>query len=197
MICKRDKSVSAIRYRIGFNKDKNVYTDFKPIYWVKKENSSGFVELYNGNRIECDLICYAESNSVSRLIDYDTAVYINEMPTDLVSDGDYSITYIGEANRGIIPFYLKKKPIQKASLFFAYNDEVVRFQCNFDKKQLIAYIPKNKLVPFEYGDYLWINNPTDINDTNGRIIYETSYNMGYDNSSCKFIKMVFKNDNNI
>lgn len=194
MICKKDKTVSAIAYRIGFNNNGNIYSDIKPVYWVKKENSVGFVELTNGNRIECDLICYAEANKTIKRIDYDTAVYINEMPSELVKDGDYCITHIGEPHIGVIPFYLKRKPIQKASLFFIYNDEVVRFQCNFDKKELVGYIPKNKFIPFELGDTLWTCSPSQATDKKGRIVFETALNIGYDSLSQKFIKLVFKDD---
>lgn len=195
MACSRDKTTSAVAYLIGSVQGGNIYSELKPVYWIKEENRVGFVELNNGNRIECDLICYADATKSVKSIDYTTAVFINEMPTSLIKDGDYTIQHISDVNRGKITFYLKRKAVQYDSLFFNYNGQVVKFQCNFDKNNLVAYVPKNKILPFNEEDVVWSRKPTSVNDSKNRIKLISESIVGYDTLSAKFKKVVFENDN--
>lgn len=159
-----------IKYVVGNTIDttpKPIYSDIVTIKGLIVDNTQNEI-VYNayGNVIEYDKKIIINTKIYDNMINYDTAMYIYQVPTNLYPNGDCDIKYIGKPKLNTFTIYVKQKSgIDIPKIYFERDNQICQIQFNFDKSILIGYIPNNQYIPFDENTKIWDRKPTDINST--------------------------------
>lgn len=200
MIPKKDSKPFLIKFAIGVDdsndKKKTIYEDnWTTIYGLISEPTGENVKYVYGREYQFDKTIIVNASPITRKIKNNTEFLIDNMPTEIFSDGDYNISKIfPEYNGEIIIGLTKKESINIPKLYFVYNNQIIFYQLNFDKLSLNAFIKSNENIPFNINDYVWTKKPTSKDDTNNRLIFKQSNKTGFDSRNKNFIELVFVKD---
>jgi hypothetical protein len=195
MISKRDSRPFLVKFPIGTFKD---YKETNTVYGDEWQTLYGLIsdprgrmrmEVY-GNELNFDKVLILNATDTSRMIDYDTILMIDNMPTGNFPKGDYYVSYIyPEYNREIVIGLNKVESVDMPKLYFASGDNILYFQSNFDKKSLVAYTKSNQSIPVNSGDYVWTREPADKNVTKHRYLIGAVTKVGMDEFYTPFTRL--------
>ena len=196
MISKRDSKPFLIKFPIGTAKtnkaDMQYGDDWQTVYGLISDPSGRVNPEVYGNNLSFDKVVILNANSTSRMIDYDTLIMLDDMPTDNYKKGDYYVSYIyPEYNREIVIGLNKVEAINMPKLYFEHNGQILYFQSNFDKTTLRSYVKRNQYIPFEVGSYVWTREPADTTSTKNRLRLASITTTGMDNSYKPFSMLEF------
>ena len=196
MIPKRDSKPILIKFPIGTSDDEareKVYRDDWNIIYglIRDPSGSNQTEIY-GQEPRFDRVITVNAGSLTRMIDYDTVILIDEMPTDILAKGDYAISYIFPEYNGEIVIGLdRKEAIKFPRLYFYNNGKLLYTQMNFDKETLQAFIPKRQVIPFELNTYVWTREPESEEDTEFRLSVSQINDVGFNDFYKPFKSILF------
>ena len=196
MVSKKDSKPILIKFPIGTSDDEareKIYqSDWNLIYGlIRDPNGSNQKELY-GEEPNFDRVITVNAGSITRAIDYDTVILIDEMPTEITAKGDYSVSYIfPEYNGEIVIGLNRKEAIKFPRLYFYNNGKLLYAQMNYDKDTLQAFIPKRQVVPFELNNYVWTREPSSEDDTSYRLSVSQINNVGFNDYYKPFKSILF------
>lgn len=185
MISKRDSKPFKIKFPIGITKtnkvDMQYQTEWKTVYGLVGEPNGSIYSRIYGNEFNYDKVIIVNAGVLTRSISYDTAVLIDNMPSNVFENGDYKIKYIKPEYNGEIVIGLNKiEPINIPKLYFMVGENVLYYQLNFDSSTLKAYIPKTSNIKFNIGDYVWTRepNPTNLQKNRLRLLNASKAGLG-------------------
>lgn len=168
---------------------KPIYSDLFTVYGKVIDKGGIIVEETTGLNFEYDRAVIFNVNNLTKNINAQTAIYIDEIPTSVFENGDYTIERISPITLNTFTIYLNKKiGITLPKIYFEKNRQIVQIQFNYDKDKNIGYMPYNKQVPFNETTNIWNRKVNDINSLDGKIKL-VSVNPVYKN---KHIKLVFE-----
>lgn len=195
MISKRDSRPFLIKFPIGTIKDykgtDTVYSDeWQTLYGLISDPRGVLRREIYGDELNFDKVLILNATENSRMIDYDTILMIDEMPTNIFPKGDYYISYIyPEYNREIVIGLNKTNSVDMPKLYFSRGNDILFFQTNFDKTNNVAYLKKNQTLPVAAGDYVWTREPADKNVTKHRYTVGSITKVGMDEYYKPFTRM--------
>lgn len=195
MISKKDSKPFLIKLAIGSIDSEMLYDDeWQAVYGIISDPTGSLQLREYGNELTFDKVIVLNANSTSRMIDYDTMIMLDDMPTSNYKNGDYIIKYIyPEYNNEIVIGLNKVTAVNMPKLYFEHNGKILFTQLNFDKDTLIGYTKKNLKLPIETGDYVWTREPADSTSTSNRLILNSIDTVGYDDRYKPFSALEFIN----
>lgn len=199
MISKKDAKPFLIKTAIGTaktTKAEMLYDDEWQVVYGLVGDPVGYLQYREyGNELVFDKVLVLNANSTSRMIDYDTKIMIDDMPTKNYRNGDYTIKYIyPERNNEIVIGLTKVKAVNMPKLYFERNGQILFMQVNFDNEALSAYAKRNTKLPIEAGDYVWTREPADATSTKNRLRLNSISSVGFDEHYKPFSILEFVNE---
>ena len=196
MISKRDSKPFKIKFAVGVEKtnkvDMQYENDWHTCYGLIRSIVSGPSVNYYGYDAMYDKIITLNAGGVTRKINYNTLFIVDNIPTSVYENGDYSVRQIHpEYNGEIVIGLVKNTSIDIPKLYFEQNGMILYCQLNFDKHSLKAYVSKNENVPFSVGDYVWTREPVDANEKKNRLKLESITKTGLDSQFKSFYELKF------
>lgn len=147
-----------------------IYDEPITIYGKIIDKGGIIVEEPTGINFEYDRAIIFNVNEKTKYINAQTAIYVDEIPTIVYPNGDYSIERITPIALNTFTVYLnKRKGITIPKLYFENDNKIVEMQLNYDKDKNIAYISKNKKIPFNNETNIWNRKVNDISSNIGKI----------------------------
>ena len=165
------------------------------IKFANRETSLANYYLYNESYInsikeEIKKLDPDKPSDVTKYINAQTAIYIDEMPTSIFDSGDYIIERISPVQLNTFTVYLNKRQgIKLPKIYFENNGNIIETQFNYDKSTNIGYFPYNKQIPFDTSTKIWNRKVADVNSLSGKIRLVSMERIG------KHTKLVFVNAN--
>lgn len=195
MISKRDSKPFQVKFSVGVEKTNKInvqyYEEWHTCWGIVRDTASK-TNHYYGYEAIYDKIITVNAGSITRLIDYDTLFCVDNIPTSVYKDGDYSAEQIYPEYNGEIVIGLKKKDaINIPKLYFEHNGKILYYQLNFDNKTKKAYIPIKSILPFKEGDYVWTREPADSSITSNRLLFQNKSKTGVDSQFKNFYELTF------
>ena len=196
MISKRDSKPFLIKFPIGVEKTNKVDMQYQDnwncIYGLVRDTISGLKTNYYGYDVAYDKVITVNAGSKTNLIDYDTLFLIDNLPTSVYENGDYSVTQIYPPYNGEIVIGLsKKEAVNIPKLYFEHKGKILYYQLNFDKNTNKAYVPIKSILPFKEGEYVWTREPADSSVTSNRLLFKNKSKTGADSQFKNFYELIF------
>lgn len=196
MISKIDSKPFKVKFPIGISKTNKIdmkYQDqWQTVYGLIGEPNGVYAKYVYGIDVPFDRVIIINASSVTRAINNNTLFLIDNMPTSVYENGDYSVTRImPERNGEIVIALSKKESIDIPKLYFVNGGEVLYYQLNFDKKTLKGYVSVNDYIPFNIGDYVWTREPADTLSTKHRIKLSSKIKVGLSGGFKPFVELSF------
>lgn len=200
MISKRDSKPILVKFPIGVlksNKTDTIYEDnWNTIYGLVSDPSGSLMSFMYGNDLQFDKMITVNSGSLSKRIDYNTIIMIDNMPTQNYPLGDYKVKRIFPEYNGEIRIGLSKvEAVNMPKLYFFIGEQVLFTQLNFDNISNCAYISSKQAIPFELNSYVYTREPSSETTTTGRLKFTGYSKTGLDNGYKAFFKLTFEEDN--
>lgn len=198
MVSKKDSKPFLVKFPVGASKttkvDMEYEEDWNVAYGVISDPSGVRKNSVYGMDLGVfDKVIIANAGSITRLINYDTLILIDNMPTDVYSGGDYSIQRIFEVNGEIVIGLTAKEAVNIPKLYYERNGKILYYQLNYDKSKLIAYSNKNQLIPFALNSYVWTREPADLGSTKNRVrVVSMDTKVGFDERYVPFTEIRFE-----
>lgn len=193
MLRKIDLQPILIKNPIGSTTEstpKPVYGDLLTVYGKIIDKGGIIVDEPTGLNFEYDRAVIFNINNVTKYINAQTAIYIDEMPTKIFESGDYIIERISPVQLNTFTVYLNKRQgIKLPKIYFENNGNIIETQFNYDKSTNIGYFPYNKQIPFDTSTKIWNRKVADVNSLSGKIRLVSMERTG------KHTKLVFVNAN--
>lgn len=191
MISKRDSKPILVKFAIGTSEEdsrEKIYQDnWDLVYGLIRDPSGSLATNEYGQEEDFDRVITLNAGVKTRLIDYDTAILIDEMPSNLFAKGDYSVKYIyPEYNNEIVIGLSRKEAVKFPRLYFYNNGKLLYTQMNFDKNTNKAYVNKRQVIPFVAGSYVWTREPSSDEDTAYRLYVSSIVKSGLDSQVKSF-----------
>lgn len=169
---------------------KPVYGDLLTVYGKVIDKGGVIVDEPTGLNFEYDRAVIFNINDVTKYINAQTAIYVDEMPTSIFDSGDYIIERISPVQLNTFTVYLNKRQgIKLPKIYFENNGNIIETQFNYDKSTNIGYFPHNKQIPFDTSTKIWNRKVADVNSLSGKIRLVSMEKIG------KHTKLVFVNAN--
>lgn len=173
MLRKIDLQPIYIKNIVGSTTDttpKPIYGDYVTVYGKVIDKGGVIVDEPTGLNFEYDRAVIFNFSNNTKFINAQTAIYIDEMPTSVFENGDYTIERISPIQLNTFTIYLNKKVgIKLPKLYFEKNGQIVETQMNYDKDTNIAYLPYNKEIPFDKTTNIWNRKIADVSSKVGKI----------------------------
>lgn len=196
MIPKKDSKPFKIKFPIGVEKTNKIDTIYQDewltCYGLCRDTIAGLNVNYYGHEPLYDKVLTVNAGSNTRSINYETLFIVDNIPTSVYENGDYSVKQIyPEYNGEIVIGLEKKKDINIPKLYFKRGDKTLYYQLNFDKKTLKAYIPVKEIIPFNEGDYVWTREPVETSLDKNRLRFDSKTKTGMDTNHKNFYELIF------
>lgn len=154
-------------------------SDWTLIYYIRDSLSGSFRKEKYGIEGDFDLIVVCENNPITKQISNNTIFLINEYPTELNKEGNYTVKKVITHDDGeIVVGLTKKKGINHKSIYYNKDGKIYFYQMNFDMDTLKGYVDKYARVPFAEGDIVWLYEPDSADDEENRIQLNAITNVG-------------------
>lgn len=201
MVSKKDSKPILVKFPIGASKTTKVDMEYEDewrlVYGLISEPTGVRVNNPYGYDLNFDKVITLNAGEITRLIDYDTLILIDNMPTSIYANGDYSVQRVfPEYNGEIVIGLSKKESVNIPKLYYERNGKILYYQLNFDKNSLVAYAKKNQAIPFSVNTYVWTREPADSSQTANRLkIVSVGEKVGFDDRYIPFTEIKFEVDN--
>ena len=196
MISKRDSIPFKVKFPIGESdedvKDMIYEDDWQTEYGLIKTSGLFDKKIY-GIDLDFDLVMVVNANPLTRRINKQCLFLVNDMPTNIFENGDYTPKHIFPEYNGEISIGLsKKEDIAIPRLYFAVGENILHIQINFDSETKKAYIPRTQTLPFKVGDYVWTRRPADSTQTEHRLKLTSTKVTGLSDNFIAFLELSFE-----
>lgn len=196
MISKRDSKPFQIKFSVGIQKtnkvDMQYENDWHTCYGLVRDTVTGKNANYYGFESLYDKVITVNAGSITRMINYNTLIIVDNIPTSIYNGGDYSIKQIyPEYNGEIVIGLSKKEAVNIPKLYFESNGQILYYQLNFDKDTLKAYVLNKEYLPFKVGDYVWTREPSSSSVTEHRLKLTSISKVGFDKQFLPFNELIF------
>ena len=149
------------------------------LYYTRSYESGTVSRQIYGLDDNFDLVLTFDSNSKTRQIAENTLFLVNEYPTELNVDGNYTVKRIvRHDNNEIVVGLRKNKGVKHANLYYYSGNELLACQVNYDSTTKKAYIDKYSTIPLAVGLTVWDFEPDDKNDTENRYVVTSVATVG-------------------
>jgi hypothetical protein len=197
MISKRDSKPFKIKFPIGISKTNKLDTKYQDnwedVYGLVGDPNGYIAKNIFGSEPNIDKTIIVNAGSLTRLINNDTCVLLDNMPTGIYENGDYSIIKrMPEYNGEIVLGLQKKQSIDIPKLYFFLDDTLLYFQLNYDKHKKVAYIGVNDIIPISIGDYVWDREPADSSSVKHKLKFVNKEKVGLSKNHLSFYKLEFE-----
>lgn len=196
MISKRDSKPFKIKFPVGISKTNKIDTKYQDawedVFGLVGDPTGYIAKNMFGSDPNIDKTVVVNAGSITRSINESTCILLDNMPTSVYENGDYSvIRKTPEYNGQIVLGLQRKQSIDIPKLYFLYNDEILYYQLNFDKNKLKGYIGVNDRLPFSENDYVWTREPADSTVTKHRLKLVSREKVGLGETFKPFIELTF------
>lgn len=182
MLASKDLVPIGLKFKVGIKSGQSPVQQFSKLYVVSGSiNRNVRAEMLNyGKVLNYDLAVILNACDTTRMIDYDTVFYIDEMPTNNMPAGNcYVAELLPERNGQIIVGLKRKEGLGYPRIYYAIGDTIYEYQMNFDSDKLIGYVPKNALLPFNESSKVWIKaRPINVSQTANLVKLKGTMNVG-------------------
>lgn len=192
-----DRKPILVKFPIGSSLGKAKHPVLSDAFVVHSEQGTREGEIDKreyGVTFDYDKAILVNANQITRNINQETVFFVEEMPTCNNEYGDYVFAGKSDEVEGRFKIYLRKS--QKNTLPYLYYQHhsgiICSYQLNFDKKALVAYVPKDRFMPFNHNNKIWTKPPVDENDTNNRIVFKNQEIVGFTERSMSHNKITFE-----
>lgn len=197
MISKRDSKPFLVKFPIGTQKTTKIETlyesDWNTVYGLISDPQGSLRNNVYGYDLMFDKTIIVNAGSITRKINYNTIIMIDNMPSDNYPKGDYYISRIfPEYNGEIVIGLMKQQDVNRPKIYFYNNERLLYVQTNVDKETNIAYFNKNEIIPFDAEDFVWLKEPLDAEDNENRYRIVNINNVGFDGHYTPFVEVVFE-----
>ena len=147
-------------------------------YTRSKKNGSVSKEIY-GLDDNFDLVLVFDSNNITKQISENTLFLVDEYPTNLNVEGNYSVRKILQHDNNEIVVGLKAtKGVKHENIYYYNNHTLYACQVNYDSSTHKIYVDKYSTIPLTVGSIVWDFEPDDENDTENRYTVTSVTNVG-------------------
>ena len=196
MISKQNSKPFRVKFAVGISKTNKIDMKYKKewedVFGLIGDPSGDVAKYIFGQDPSIDRTIVVNASSVSRAINQNTCFLVDNMPTSVYENGDYSFARkMPEYNGEIVIGLTKIQSIDIPKLYFVYNNEILYYQLNFDKNTLKGYVDINERIPFKEGDYVWTREPADSSSTKNRLKFVSKSKVGLDRHFKNFMELTF------
>lgn len=164
-------------------------------YTRSKKNGAVSKEVY-GLDDNFDLVLIFDSNNITRQISESTLFLVDEYPTNLNAEGNYTVKRIVQHDNNQIVVGLKKnKGVKHENLYYYNSGNLYACQVNYDSSTHKAYVDKYSTLPLVVGSTVWDYEPDDENDTENRYTVTSVTNVGIVDNLKVFKEITLGEDN--
>ncbi len=196
MISKRDSKPFQIKFPIGIEKtnklDMKYESDWHTCFGLVRETANGQRENPYGYNVLFDKLVTTNAGLLTRLIDEKTLFMVDDIPTSVFPNGNYSVERVfPEYNGEIVIGLTKKQDINIPKLYFSNAGKILYHQLNFDEETKKAYVPIKSIIPFKEGDYVWTREPINSEVVKNRLIFKSKEKFGVSSNMKNFYELTF------
>lgn len=197
MISKKDSKPFLVKFVIANtleSEPKPIYSDYNCVSGLIGDPTGLVSKEPYGLEFDFDRLVTVNATPTTRKIAYNTAVLLEEYPTDNFPNGNYNVSKIfPEYNNEIVIGLKKIDGLDIPRLYYLYNGEVVTYQLNYDKTTNTGYIDKKQPIPFTTDSVIWTRKPSSVDQTTHKIAFVGSESVGIDNQHLHYHKLTFRN----
>lgn len=154
-------------------------SDWQVIYYTRSKKTGTVVKEVYGLDDNFDLVLIFDSNNITRQISENTLFLVDEYPTILNKDGNYTVKRIvRHDNNEIVAGLSKNKGVKHENLYYYNSGNLYACQVNYDSTTNKAYVDKYSTIPLTVGSIVWDCEPEDENDTENRYVVTSVTNVG-------------------
>ena len=144
-------------------------SDWQTVYYTRNKLTGAVSKELYGLDDNFDLVLSFESNNITKQISESTLFLIDEYPTRLNSEGNYTVKRIIQHDNNSIVVGLKKnKGVKHENLYYYDSDVLYACQVNYDSDTHKAYVDKYSTLPLNVGLVVWDFEPESNEDTENR-----------------------------
>lgn len=154
-------------------------SEWTVIYYTKSYQGGVVSKQLYGLDDNFDLTLTFDSNSVTRQISENTLFLVDEYPTSLNTNGNYSVKRIVKHDNNEIVVGLRKaRGVEHSNLYYYDSGKLYACQVNYDSSTHKAYVGKYSTIPLQVGSVVWDYEPEDDKDTENRFTVTSVTNVG-------------------
>lgn len=196
MISKRDSKPFQVKFAIGIERtnkiDMQYENDWNVCFGIIKDSISGKSLNMYGFDMDFDKVITVNAGSITRLINENTLVVMDDVATSVYETGNYTVSKVFPEYNGEIVIGLNiKQDVNIPKLYFENNGKILYYQLNFDEDILKAYVPIKTKLPFNEGDYVWTREPVDPSTTSHRLRLKSKLKYGVSKQVKNFYELTF------
>ena len=196
MISKRDSKPFQVKFPIGIEKTNKIETQYENnwnvCFGIIRDTITDAEKNMYGYNLSFDKIITVNAGSITRLIDENTLVVIDDVATPVYETGNYTVSKVFPEYNGEIVIGLEiKRDINIPKLYFENNGKILYYQLNFDEDSKKAYVPIKSRVPFNEGSYVWTREPIDSTETEHRLMFTNKSKYGVAKQFKNFYELTF------
>lgn len=196
MISKNDAKPFLVKFVIGNNTDEDnnepVYGNYQVLSGLISDPTGRIDANIYGLELNYDRVIVLNANDTTRQITENTVILIDEYPTKNFENGNYRIKRIfPEYNREIVIGLEKIGGIDTPFIYYYNGSSILSFQLNYDKTTKIAYVDRNRYIPFTTETVIWSKEPSSVSQTKNRIVLQSTEKVGVDDMHKYFKKLTF------
>lgn len=144
-------------------------SDWQTVYYTRNKLTGAVSKELYGLDDNFDLVLSFESNNITKQISESTLFLIDEYPTRLNSEGNYTVKRIIQHDNNSIVVGLKKnKGVKHENLYYYDSGVLYACQVNYDSDTHKAYVDKYSTLPLNVGLVVWDFEPESNEDTENR-----------------------------
>lgn len=152
---------------------------WQTLYYTRSSETGSVSKEIYGLDDNFDLVLVFDSNNVTRQISENTLFLVDEYPTNLNSEGNYTVKrVVRHDNNEIVVGLRKTKGIKHENLYYYNSGNLYACQVNYDSTTHKAYVDKYSTLPLQVGSVVWDYEPDDENDTENRYTVTAVTNVG-------------------
>lgn len=174
MAISKNKRPILAKFSQGNTVDGAEYTKsgkWEVIYYTKSYQSGTVSKQLYGLDDNFDLVLTFDANSITKQISENTLFLVDEYPTNLNEDGNYTVKRIVKHdNNEIVVGLRKQRGIEHKNLYYYDSGNLYACQVNYDSSTQKAYVDKYSTIPLRVGSVVWDYEPENNEDTENRFV---------------------------
>ena len=153
--------------------------DWTVIYYTRSYQSGSVSRQLYGLDDNFDLVLTFISNDITRKISENTLFLVDEYPTNLNTNGNYTVRrLVRHDNNEIVVGLKKQRGVEHKNLYYYDSGILYACQVNYDSSTHKAYVDKYSTIPLDVGSVVWDYEPDNQNDTENRYTVTSVTNVG-------------------
>ena len=144
-------------------------TEWQVVYYTRNKLTGTVSKELYGLDDNFDLVLSFDTNSITKQITESTLFLVDEYPTNLNADGNYTVKRIVQHDNNTIVVGLKKnKGVGHKNFYYFDSGILYTCQVNYDSDTNKIYVGKYSTLPFNVGLVVWDFEPENESDVENR-----------------------------